>query len=580
MKENSLSDDQYNWLHTLQSMSKRPLRVSRNVEGRPSKWVSIDAAELPVDYRTVLHNEIVFDIDATQWKKVRLYTEIVIDALNRMGIPYIAAYTGGRGVHVHVFFELSEDQKKQCVETDVMPKDLRMWLFHYVLQEAGVSLKLIGPGNPFDTACVNWSDEGKGHLIRIFGGKKRRHKTLVTEIPEERPKDIAFPGDIALWKIPEKLFQEFIDQFKRSQRKRVDAVKKYYKASQHFTGEYLSLPCIQKILEGLPEGQRNAGARILAIACRLDGASREDAEKVILEYASNCSQENISSSEYLGWINWMYQQEKPFWNCRFCKELELCKEGCTFHEAAFKNVINFLKDPNLIYKIDKILGKRIKKDKKNRMLVFLVCLSAYGSNPLNLFLKGESSIGKTHIAKSVAEYFPEEDVWFIGDMSPKALIHEQGKFENGRVYISLENKILVFLESPRKETLEMLKPILSHDRREIEYKITDEGLSGQLGTKTAVIQGWPATIFCSTDHRYLEELSTRSMVATPEVTGEKIAEVLEFKGEQYVRPWEMHIDEDEVLLREVLQQLKTATLISTPYGKKLAQKYNGNIHGS
>jgi len=46
------------------------------------------------------------------------------------------------------------------------------------------------------------------------------------------------------------------------------------------------------------------------------------------------------------------------------------------------------------------------------MLVFLVCLSAYGSNPLNLFLKGESSIGKTHIAKSVAEYFPEEDVWF------------------------------------------------------------------------------------------------------------------------------------------------------------------------
>jgi len=225
MKENSLSGDQHNWLQQLKSMCKRPLRVSKNVNGRPSQWVSLDAAELPVDYRTVLHNEVVFDIDATQWKKVRLYAEIVIDALNKINIPYIAAYTGGRGVHVHVFFELSEDQKRQCTEIDVMPKDLRVWLFHYVLQEAGVSSKLIGPGNPFDTACVNWSDEGKGHLIRIFGGKKRQHKTLLTEIPEERPKEIAFPGSIALWKIPENLFQEFIDQFKRSQKQRGDAKK-------------------------------------------------------------------------------------------------------------------------------------------------------------------------------------------------------------------------------------------------------------------------------------------------------------------------------------------------------------------
>ena len=210
------------------------------------------------------------------------------------------------------------------------------------------------------------------------------------------------------------------------------------------------------------------------------------------------------------------------------------------------------------------------------MLVFFVCLSAYGSNPLNLFLKGESSIGKTHIAKSVAEYFPEEDVWFIGDMSPKALIHEHGTLENKKVVISLKNKILVFLESPRKETLDMLKPILSHDRTEIEYKITDKKMSGQLGTKSVIIQGWPATIFCTTDHRYLEELSTRSMVATPEVTHEKIAEVLKYKGEQYATPWVVNtLDEEESLFRDVLKQLKTGIEIGIPYGKTLAFKYNG-----
>ena len=578
MKQDSITASQHGWLQLLQSVSKRPLRVSRNFEGKPSKWVSIEDAEFPVDYRTVLHNEVVFDIDSTKWKEVRLFTEIVTDTLNRMNVPYITAYTGGRGIHLHVFFDLSEEQKKQCVKIDVMPKDLRMYLFQRVLQEAGVSPKLIGPGKAFDTACVNWSDEGKGHLVRIFGGKKRMHKTLLSEIPEERPTDdITFPDDVERWKIPESLFQEFIRYFQGSQKERIEASKRYHKASSNFTGEYLNLPCVQKVLGGMPEGQRNAGAQIMSIACRLDGIPENDAEKILLEYAKNCSQENISESEYLGWLNWIYAQKKTFWNCRFCKDLELCKEPCTFHEAAFKDVLDFLKDPKVICRIDKILGKTIKKDRKNRMLVFFVCLSAYGSNPLNLFLKGESSIGKTHIAKSVAEYFPEEDVWFIGDMSPKALIHERGKFENGRVYISLENKILVFLETPRKETLDMLKPILSHDRREIEYKIADKRASGQLGTKNVIIQGWPATIFCTTDHRYLEELSTRSMVATPEVTDEKIAKVLEYKGEKYAYPWEAQkIDEEEVIFKEALQQLKTGIIIAAPYGKELGTKYNGD----
>jgi hypothetical protein len=140
-------------------------------------------------------------------------------------------------------------------------------------------------------------------------------------------------------------------------------------------------------------------------------------------------------------------------------------------------------------------------------------------------------------------------------MSPKALFHEHGKFENGKVYISLENKVLVFMETPRRETLEMLKPILSHDRKEIEYKIADKKTSGQLGTKNVIIKGWPATIFCTTDHRYLEELSTRSMVATPEVSHEKIAEVLEYKGEKYAKPWETR--RGEPLFKIVFKLIQT-----------------------
>ena len=312
--------EQNRWLHTLQSLSKRPVHVSRNVNGKPTKWVSLTDSELPVDYRTILHNEIVIDIDSEHWKKVRMFAEIITDTLVKLGIPYITAYSGGRGIHIHVFFDLSLSQKKMCDKTDVMPKDLRVWLFEYILKNAEISPVLIGPGKPFDTSCVNWSDEGKGHLIRVFGGKKKWCKVLLSEIPEERPHkdEIRFPGDVELWHIPEQLFQEFVNWFRKFEKERVEAVIRYRKASQNFTGLYLNLPCVEKILEGLPEGQRNAGARIIAIGSRLSNLTREETQKVIFTYAGNCPQHNISESEYQGWISWIYSEEDPFWNCRFC----------------------------------------------------------------------------------------------------------------------------------------------------------------------------------------------------------------------------------------------------------------------
>jgi len=572
-----ISAQQQTWLQQLQSLSKRLIRVSKNIQGRPSAWGFIEDTQFPVDYRTVLHNEVVIDIDSTRWKEVRLFSEMIIDVLNRMHVPFIPAYTGGRGVHIHFFFSLSEKQKQRCNQHDVMPQDLRMVLFEKIMKEADISHKVIRPGKPLDTSCINWSDGGKGHLIRIFGGKKQRHKTMLQEIPEERPhtKDIAFPEKIIPWNISDDLFEEFLESFKISHKKRVEATARYRAAAQNFSGTYLKLPCIQEIMKGLSEGQRNKGAQILSLVCKIDDIPRDEAQKTLLKYAHNCSSENISEKEYLSWVDWIYSQKETFWNCRFCKELDICKEEtCGLHESAYQKEHEFLEDENLLPNILNILDKRIKKEEKNKLIVFLVYLSAYGSNPLNMFLKGESSIGKTYLAKSVAEYFPEEDVLFIGDMSPKALIHEHGEVKEGKVYVSLENKILVFLESPRRQTLDMLKPILSHDRKEIEYKIADKSGSGKLQTKSVIITGWPATTYCTTDCKVLEELSTRSLLATPEITEEKISQVLTYKGKKYSRPWEeMEEDEQEQILTNSLNLLKEDIEVCVPYAGVLAEQY-------
>jgi len=224
---------------------------------------------------------------------------------------------------------------------------------------------------------------------------------------------------------------------------------------------------------------------------------------------------------------------------------------------------------NFLPKLSKILDKKISYDYVQRILIFLVGFSAYTKEPLNLFLKGPTSSGKTYLTTTVLDLFPPEDVWFLGGMSPKALIHEYGTkeiietSENGKVkkeelhIVDLRNKILVFLETPNRETLNILKPILSHDKEEIKFKIVTGTSKKKHVTKTAIIQGWPATIFCTTRTRTDTELSTRSLMATPDLTPKKIRGTVSIIFDDAVDPTSREINvKDRNWIRKFLLDKK------------------------
>lgn len=98
-------------------------------------------------------------------------------------------------------------------------------------------------------------------------------------------------------------------------------------------------------------------------------------------------------------------------------------------------------DPELYHKFMEHSTKTVKRDVVTKNMVFLTGLSAFTSQPINLFLRGESSIGKTYNVIEVLKYFPKEDVWLLGGLSPTALVHDKGKLvdENGEE-IELEKK--------------------------------------------------------------------------------------------------------------------------------------------
>jgi hypothetical protein len=212
------------------------------------------------------------------------------------------------------------------------------------------------------------------------------------------------------------------------------------------------------------------------------------------------------------------------------------------------------------------LSGLVKNDDVAMISVFLTCLSAYTDEPVNLFLKGESSIGKTYIARTVSSVFPDEDVWKLAGISPKALIHLKGhwededgniidiyhppdkkkdpeafrewkeKVDNARYVIELKNKILIFLEAPTEEVYKVLRPLLSHDEKETEFKIVEKDRKGPFKTQTIVLRGWPATIFCTTNVKYIEELATRSFTVSPSTAGNKIKDAVDLTLKKASQP--------------------------------------------
>lgn len=180
-----------------------------------------------------------------------------------------------------------------------------------------------------------------------------------------------------------------------------------------------------------------------------------------------------------------------------------------------------------------ILGLTIKKDKENKIITFLCQLSAYSEDSqFNISYNAPSSVGKSYISLEVSALFPKEDVLEIGYCSPTAFFHDVGKpdpKQPGFILIDLSKKILIFLDQPHPQLLERMRPVLSHDKKEINIKITDKSQKQGLRTKNVVIKGFPAVIFCTAGLRIDEQEATRFLLLSPETSKIKITEAIREK---------------------------------------------------
>jgi hypothetical protein len=184
--------------------------------------------------------------------------------------------------------------------------------------------------------------------------------------------------------------------------------------------------------------------------------------------------------------------------------------------------------------VAKVLSLTIKDDDANKKIVFLTMLSAYtDQSQINVSLNAPSSTGKTYLAKEVAELFPDKDKIERSGASPTSFFYGEGVDDKERKakIVSLSRKILLFYEQPNPALQERLRPLLSHDKKEIVYAFTNKK-GGRNQTDNIILEGFPATIFCSAGLRLDEQEATRAILISPEATEAKIRQAIHLRAKR------------------------------------------------
>jgi hypothetical protein len=251
--------------------------------------------------------------------------------------------------------------------------------------------------------------------------------------------------------------------------------------------------------------------------------------------------------------------------------------------------------------------KTVKEENALVRKIHYTLLSAYTPEPINLASIAPTSTGKTYPTLECAKYGVSKDIRIVGSMTPRVLVREHGvlvdknmqpigqqvselkvaikkansqkKFEeaedlktelnlllDGSAYIlDLTNRTLLFLEPPRPELWELVKPILSHDSWEMEHPFVDKVASG-MEVKRVITRGFPACIFCSAkDESKYEgwpEIASRFLVESPNMirpkfqAGNKL--IAQKKGlPNAVKPSVIISDKEKKLAQQCFVQLKT-----------------------
>lgn len=343
MENDGIINCQKVWLDKLAVFSKKPLLV-KAIEGKlPKELLGTNAEGLyrwsyykdvwllvrtPIFTRGILPNEIVFDPDTQIWDDLKREFEKIVSTCKRLNIPYLLAYSGGKGCHLHIFFDhfsvtIPEELFEKAKENkyDIF-RAFRQYIFEYVVRESGANLELL----KIDKPKVNWQIFSMGSQVRDFGTMRPGGfcKTLIHDIPVVRPTaplPLEFPVAAEMWKIPPEHVSNIINIIKVGIVHQNKWNKQELPPIQGLKIE--DIPCISNIMRGLDSG-RYYGAGAIALVGKSMKYTWEQVEPLIETFLNRCK--GLSQSDItlrLDNSHQLFLSDHEF-SCKWIKENLKC----------------------------------------------------------------------------------------------------------------------------------------------------------------------------------------------------------------------------------------------------------------
>ncbi len=206
-----------------------------------------------------------------------------------------------------------------------------------------------------------------------------------------------------------------------------------------------------------------------------------------------------------------------------------------------QEALNLLKDPDLIIRfLDDTCRLACLGEDDNKAILYLAYTSRLLDRPVNLIVKGESSVGKNFLVQTASKFFPPEDVFSLTSLTPKSLHYMQR---------DLAHKVLLLAESVGGEDASYSLRSLQSEGEICIATVVKDVDTGKLVTEEVRVQG-PVVIVETTTKSHLHpENETRNFEIFIDESRGQTREILKASTLRYgpdplpdrealVRPWQ------------------------------------------
>jgi len=223
---------------------------------------------------------------------------------------------------------------------------------------------------------------------------------------------------------------------------------------------------------------------------------------------------------------------------------------------------DFLSKPNLINRINELIGKSgITGEFNNRIFLFIIASSYKMPDTLHALIQGSSGSGKTHLLGKVADLMPQERVERFTRITDNSL-YNYGEFELMYHLLCLED-----VDGLKEEALFAWRELISNNMLRSSTSQKDD--NGNSRGAKRIVRG-PMASMCATTHGHIyEDNMSRLFIIAVDESPEQTARIIEYQSKLAAGLIKKE-DENEAkeFLQNCVRMLKPMKVIN-PYADKI-----------